>query len=182
MGLNEWLLTCVNAVAAALLLNSGLAKVVAPDVLRRALVEVVPSFAGTNAPVLVRALAAVELAAAVALLVAPARMAAALVTALLGVGFAAFGLLGKLRGSSTPCGCFGASDKQPLGWTNVALGVLLAAVLPLNAANGPVTHPDYTAGALMLAAMGTLLLCGHAHRRVVRRHLVVRLRRPKPTH
>ncbi|WP_336214189.1 MauE/DoxX family redox-associated membrane protein [Nonomuraea sp. LPB2021202275-12-8] len=182
MGLNEWLLTCANAAAAALLLNSGLAKAVAPDVLRRALTEVVPSFAGANAPVMVRVLAAVEIAAAAALLLAPTRMAAALLATLLGAGFAAFGLLGKLRGSSTPCGCFGASDRQPLGWTNVALGVLLATVLPLNAANGPATPTDYTAGALMLAATGTLLLCGYTHRRVVRRHLVVRLRRPKPTH
>ncbi|GAA2408934.1 MauE/DoxX family redox-associated membrane protein [Nonomuraea africana] len=182
MGLNEWLLACANAAAATLLLNSGLAKMVTPDALRRALTELVPSFTGKSAPLMVRGLAAVEIVAATALLIAPARMAAAFLSALLGVGFAAFGLLGTMRGSSAPCGCFGASNKQPLGWTNVALGVLLAAVLPLNVANPSAAHGDYTASALMLAATLTVVLCAYTHRQLMRRHLVVRPRRPKPTH
>ncbi|MBC6460707.1 MauE/DoxX family redox-associated membrane protein [Actinomadura sp. HBU206391] len=183
MGLDEWSLIGVNAAAAALLLNSGIAKIVSPDPLRRALTEVISAFESANAPALLRGLAAIEIAAAVAVLVGPARMPASAVASLLGAGFALFGVLGLLRGGGAPCGCFGASGQEPLGWTNVVLGALLAAVYPVNAATGVrlESATDYTAGALLLASMASLVLCVHTHRRLVRRHLPIGPHGSKPT-
>jgi hypothetical protein len=182
MSLAEWSLTAANAAGAALLLNSGIAKAVTPDPLRRALSELVPALETERTPSLIRGLAAVEAVAAVALLVGPARIAAAVLTALLGLVFTAFGLLGKVRGGSAPCGCFGASGRQPLGWTNVVLGLLLAAVYPINVVGGVGTssRADYTSGAVLLAAIGSLLLCVYTHRRLVNSHFMARLREPRP--
>jgi uncharacterized membrane protein YphA (DoxX/SURF4 family) len=183
MGLSEWSLIGINAAAASLLLNSGIAKIVSPDPLRRALTEVISGFGSARAPAVLRGLAVVEIVAGVLVLVGPARMPAAAVASLLGVGFAFFGVLGLVGGGGAPCGCFGASSQQPLGWVNVVLGALLAAVYPVNAASGVRlgSAVDYTAGAALLASMGSLALCVYTHRRLVRRHLTTRPRRSKPT-
>lgn len=183
MGLNEWSLIGVNAAAAALLLNSGIAKIVSPDPLRRALTEVISAFESANAPSMLRGLAVIEIAAGVMVLTGPVRMPAAAVASLLGVGFALFGVLGLLRGGGSPCGCFGASSQEPLGWTNVVLGALLAAVYPVNAVSGArlESAADYTAGAVLLASMASLVLCVHTHRRLVLRHLPIGPHGPKPT-
>jgi hypothetical protein len=183
MGLNEWSLIGINAAAASLLLNSGIAKIVSPDPLRRALTEVMSAFESTRAPTILRGLAVIEIVTGVMVLVGPARMPAAAVASLLGAGFALFGVLGLLRGGGSPCGCFGASSQEPLGWTNVVLGAMLAAVYPANAASAVrlESPADYTAGAALLASMGSLVLCVYAHRRLVRRHLPTGPRGSEPT-
>jgi len=175
MNAAEWLLIVANASAASLLLNSGIAKAVSPAALRRALTEMGPAFESVAAPAVLRGFAAVEIVVAITILVEPARMAGAAAASLLGVGFAAFGVLGLVRGGGSPCGCFGASGQQPLGWPNVALGAMLAAAYPVNAGSGgvPESAADHTTGAVLLASVGSLLLCVYTNRRLVRRHLAI---------
>ncbi|MES9542606.1 MauE/DoxX family redox-associated membrane protein [Actinomadura sp. NPDC000600] len=175
MAPDEWALTAADAAAAAVLLNSGLAKLVVPGPLRRALAELAPA---ADRPAAVRGLAAVEIAAAVALIVGPLRVPAAVLASLLGLLFAAFGVLGRTRRSTAPCGCFGASADRPLGWSNVAVGLLLAAVLPLAATTA--TPADHTEGAVLLASTGSLALCLSAHRELIRQRLLSRIRAAAP--
>jgi hypothetical protein len=55
------------------------------------------------------------------LLIAPVRMPVVVLVAVLGLGFALFGLLGRINGSNTPCGCFGASGRSR-SWTTPRMG------------------------------------------------------------
>jgi hypothetical protein len=163
-------LLAANTAAAAVLLNAGVAKLVSPAPLGRALREVLPA----NAPVLDRLagtrafgrlVGAAEIAAALGLLLAATRVPAAFATALLGGAFAALGTAGLLRRSVKPCGCFGMAGKQRLGASNIVLGLALILLAPLNAVAA--AGDAYEQSIVMLTSLGALLLCLWLHRGAV---------------
>lgn len=166
----SWLIV-VNAVVAAVLVNSGVVKLVSPAPLRRALREVAPVAGGRVTDTAVRAAASLELLAAGGLLAAATRVPAAVVIAGLGASFALLGAIGLARGSTTACGCFGRSSNQPLGLTNILVGLALLAVLPLNGLAVDASEP---AVVVLLAALGTLLLCLWLNRDLLRQLLSLR--------
>jgi hypothetical protein len=152
-----------DLVVAAVLLQAGLAKLVAPQPLRRALAELLGGKVRLGvAPV--RGLAAVEVATGAALLVPAAAPAGRAVAALLGAGFVAAGVLGLRRGSAEPCGCFGGGARHPLGATNVAVGlaVLAAVALAAGVGSAPGTGADET---IATGATALLALCLWVNRR-----------------
>jgi hypothetical protein len=122
--------TAVEVLLAALLFYSGLNKVVGPAALAEALGELLGRHRFPLTPV--RLLAAVEVAAALLVAVAPDLTATRAVVAVLGAGFTATGLAGRLRGSAMPCGCFGRQGARSLGLWNTVLGLAFVAwsVLP----------------------------------------------------
>jgi methylamine utilization protein MauE len=172
MDFGDPILAVCNAIAASLLLNSGIAKTVATGPPRRAVEEIVPVLDGAVIGAALRVLAIVEIAVAAALPAPPVRMPAAAAVSLLGVSFVALGLLGIARHSETPCGCFGASGRRPLGWSNAALGLVLAAAYPINAAWSPAD--DYTVATLLLTSIMSIALCVY-----MRRELVIQLLKPR---
>jgi hypothetical protein len=167
---SSWALAVFNAAAAGVLINAGVAKMVLPGPLLRASAELLatPPRIGE---VLVRGFGATELGAAVALLFLSARMPAAIAVAALGVCFAMAGVVGALRGSSEPCGCFGGASRQPLGWANAALGIGLAAVWPVNALAELVPGQGYSLGTALLASIASAVLCLWLNRRLIARVL-----------
>jgi hypothetical protein len=167
LGSGYWLLAACNAVASALLINAGIAKLVAPARLLRAVAELAGVPGRDAGELLARGLGAAELAVAIALLVRPARLPAGVAVALLGLSFAGVGLLGVRRGSSVPCGCFGGAGRQPLGWANVGLGVLLAAAWPVNALTWRLPAHDYQAAVIGLASIATALSCLWLNRHLI---------------
>lgn len=163
-----WTLAVFDASAAAVLINAGVTKMVAPAPLLRASAEVLAAPRWLGEP-LVRGFGGAELVVAVALLVPPARLSAAIATTMLGVCFATAGLVGVLRGSSVPCGCFGGSSRQPVGWVNVALGAALAVVWPVNLLAGHRPTPGYSAAAVLLASIAATVICLWLNRRLITR-------------
>lgn len=163
-----WTLAVFDASVAAILINAGVTKMVAPASLLWASAEVLAAPRRLGEP-LVRGLGGSELAVAVALLVRPARLPAAIATTILGFCFATAGMVGILRRSSLPCGCFGGSSRQPLGWANVALGAALAVAWPLNLLAGH-RAPGYPVAAVLLASIAATVLCLWLNR-----HLITRL-------
>lgn len=172
MGFNVWVLPAINAIAASLLLNSGIAKAVAPGPPLRALAEISPVLRKRLGEAALRAVGGVEIAVAAALLVAPSRIPAAATALALGAGFALLGLLGMVRHSEAPCGCFGASSERPLGWTNIVLGIAVAAVYPANILLA--AGPDYSTAAPIAASIGAVAVCMY-----VRRELVIQVLWPR---
>jgi hypothetical protein len=172
MDIGDWILSAFNAVAASLLLNSGIAKTVAPKPPRRAVEELLPALDSAVVGAVVRTASIIEIAMAAALPFSPLRVPAAVVIALLGTGFALLGLLGIARHSETPCGCFGTSGKRPLGWSNVLLGLALTSVYPVNAAWSP--GGNYPAATLLSTSILSIALCVY-----MQRELVVQLLAPQ---
>lgn len=162
-----WVLAALNAVGSALLINAGVTKLVAPGPLERAVTEVLAVPRGAIGKPAVRGLGVVEVIVAVALLILSARLAAAIACSLLGCCFVSVGIVGVLRRSSVPCGCFGGASKQPLGWANVGLGAVLAVIWPVNALLGPVTVQAYTTAAVLLASIGSAIVCLWLNRRLL---------------
>ena len=175
---SSWALAVFNASTAGVLINAGVAKMVLPGPLLRASAELLATPPMTG-EVLVRGFGATELGAAAALLFLPTRLPAAIAVAALGVCFALAGVVGVLRGSSVPCGCFGGASRQPLGWVNVALGIALAAVWPVNALAGRVPGQDYSLGTALLASIASAVLCLWLNRRLIARMLTAN-RIPQP--
>jgi hypothetical protein len=159
-----------NASASGVLINAGVAKIVAPGALLRASAEVLAMPPRAGEP-LVRGLGAIEVAAATALLAAPARLPGAIAVAVLGVCFASVGVVGVLRGSSVPCGCFGGVTRQPLGWANVALGIALAAAWPVNLLTGWRPGADYSLRIALLTSIASVVLCLWLNRSLIARVL-----------
>ena len=170
-----WLVGGVNAVAASVLVVAATAKLAAPRQSLLALRELFGSRSERLTAHGVRAFAVVEVAAAVALLVAGTRTAGALLVAALGACFASLGLLGRVRRSRVACGCFGRAGGRPLGLSNAAMGLALVLAAPLNLSIdvSAATAHDYSRAALIGAALGSLAFCLWVQRRVV-----LTLRRP----
>lgn len=165
MGFNVWVLPAINAIAASLLLNSGIAKVVTPGPPLRALTEVSPALKKRLGEAALRGVGGVEIVVAAALLLAPLRIPAAATALALGAVFALLGLLGILRHSEAPCGCFGASSRRPLGWTNIILGIAVAAVYPANIVLA--ADAAYSTTALMAASIGAVAVCLYLRRELI---------------
>jgi Methylamine utilisation protein MauE len=165
-----WVLAVFNAAAAGVLINAGVAKMIVPGPLLRASAELLPTLP-RNSETIVRGFGATELGAAAALLFLPARLPAAIAVAALGCCFAWAGVVGMARGSSLPCGCFGGTSRQPLGRTNVALGIALAAVWPVNALAGRGPGPGYSLRTALLASIASAVLCLWLNRRLIARAL-----------
>ena len=169
----EWSVALAVVTCAAVLLVAGLAKVASPRQAGEALRElgVPPRLAG---PVPLRALAWCEAAVGVGLLPASTRPLAAAAAAVLGLGFAALGVAGKVLGSAAACGCIGRSSARPFGMVNVAYGAALAGVLPATRLVGlpAATRLD---GLAVATALSVLLLSVWTNRRLV----AMVLRRPR---
>jgi hypothetical protein len=175
---SNWALAVLNALAAGLLINAGVAKMVVPGPLLRASAEVLAALP-TAGGLLVRGFGGAEVAVAVALLAWPARASAAVATAVLGACFASAGIGGVLRKSSVPCGCFGGVSRQPLGWANVALGIALIAVWPTNALAGRVPPAGYSLRTVLLTSIVSTVLCLWLNRRLIT-PLLSAIRSPQP--
>lgn len=126
MTFTDALLVCADAVVVALLVRGGAAKLVAPALGAAAAGELRPDRGPVPAAV-IRALAVVEIAVAVAMALPSLRGPAHVPLAALGLLFAGAGILGLLRGSTEPCGCFGADSTRPLGASNVLMGAAILA-------------------------------------------------------
>ncbi|WP_390623918.1 MauE/DoxX family redox-associated membrane protein [Fodinicola feengrottensis] len=130
-------LICANAVLVTILLRAAATKIVKPSTTASALRELVPALP-PKLPVAVRVLAALEFVAAFTYAIPPARLPGQFLVALLGAGFVVLGVAGMVRGSSEPCGCFGAESTKPLGLTNIMMGVALVAAGAANLVVWPV--------------------------------------------
>lgn len=162
-----WLVTGIDSVAAAVFLNAGVAKLVAPDRLRTALAELATGIGRVAGVTALRAFAVAELVVAACLLPPAIAAAAAVAASALGLCFCVVGVLGLLSGSKEPCGCFGASGQRPLGWTNIGVGLALAAVAPLNLISSASPAPGGNSSAgLDITATAALALCLWANRRL----------------
>jgi hypothetical protein len=173
MSATGWIEAVINSLAAALLLNAGLHKVVVPGRLREALRELLgrrSNFVGDSH---VRALAGLEVVSAVALTIAPVRMFGAVATGVLGLAFAVAGVAGRLRRSTLSCGCLGGSGGHALGMFNIVVGLVLAGVAVLNAGIASSQVGDgYMRAVSLWAAFFALMFCGWANRRLI--HEVLR--------
>jgi len=155
----DWVLAAAAAAAAAVLVNAGVAKLVSPGQLRGAAAEVSPLGGRLLTAALVRGLGMAEIVAGMGLLISQVRLPAAIAVSALGACFSALGALGLARGSSLPCGCFGAVGARPLGWTNVWLGAALVLAWPVIVLAGPVPALGYSQAAVLLASIAVVLLC-----------------------
>jgi hypothetical protein len=163
-----------DAIVVTLLLRAGSAKLVSPQQAAAAIGEL--RAAGQPAPIgFVRLLAAFELTIALALAFPGLRTPAHLLVFLFGVVFAGAGVVGVLRGSNRPCGCFGTQTKKPLGAGNVLLGLafsLSAAAqlsLPAHAAASV-----YTALVAVVLSTSWLFVTHRRRARTVLGHIVNR--------
>jgi len=174
MAVGDWAFVVVSSGAAALLVNSGVAKLVAPDPLRLAISDLVPALEGRLPRAVVRGFAAVELLIAAGLLTPVVRGAAGIALAVLGSCFAGVGVLGLLRHSSVPCGCLGGSARRPLGWVNIGLGAALALAGLLDAT---LADPSSSViDAVLVTSIAVVVVCLLLHR-----DLIVDLLRPART-
>ncbi len=172
MDFGDWILSAINAIAASLLLNSGIAKTVASGPARRAVEEVVPVLDSAVIGAVVRGAAIAEIVVAAALPIPPLRIPAAVAIALLGTSFMVLGLLGIVRHSDAPCGCFGTSGKRPLGGLNILLGLALTSVYPVNAVWS--ADDRYPVATLLSTSILSIAMCVY-----MRRELVVQLLMPR---
>lgn len=115
----------LDAMSAAVLLNAAMAKFAAPGQLRATL-RATADRRWTNSDV--RLIALGEVVTALLLVIPVTRPAGAVCCGLLGLAFAAFGVVGWRIRSTIPCGCFGPFSKRPLGPVNIAMGTALMAI------------------------------------------------------
>ena len=153
----------VGALVGGVLLCAGATKLASPASLGRALVGLAPAVEG-HALLLARLVASTEIATAFLLSAPMTEHAGAAMGVVLGVAFAAAGMVGSIRGLSIGCGCFGRFDGRPLGSANIAEGaalVALSATLWWRDGGGWVVHGDFS----MLSTAGVALaLAGWMHR------------------
>jgi hypothetical protein len=159
---DHWVLLFANATASAVLVVAGIGKFVVPRPLTQALSELLGRDPGER---VVRAVGVVELIAAVTLIVEATRGASAVLVAVLGAAFAVFGAAGLVRKTTLACGCFGRSESRPLGAVNIAAGIGLAAILPINTMYGP--RGDYATGVVLTTSLLVMIICLLTHRRLI---------------
>lgn len=117
----------LGALVAGVMLFAGLAKLVAPHAVTRAIGELLPGVRG-HALILARTLAVTEITTASLLSFPRSATAGAAGGALLGALFATAGGLGAASKQASPCGCFGRTGTTPLGLRHMYLGFILASV------------------------------------------------------
>jgi uncharacterized membrane protein len=174
-----WWLVALNAATSALLLIAGIGKLYSPTQLDRALREVLPLPADIAlTAVAIRLLAALELATGVGLLVPGVRLWAAASTAVLGIGFVAFGTIGWVRHSHASCGCLARPDGRPLGPANVIVGATVAAIALANVSQTVPSSSErnFAELAALAATLDVLIFTVWMHRQTA----LILLRRVSP--
>lgn len=165
-----WVLVCSNAALATLLLRASAEKIAKPGVTATALREVLPR-ARSELIGVARSAAVLEALVALAVAFPSLRLPDQVLVGILGFGFLALGAAGKVRGSSQPCGCFGARSARPFGTSNMVMGLALLAVAALNVGTTQPGDPDTTAAGTALLAVimsvGWLFWTNRRHIRVV---------------
>lgn len=155
---SSWILLAGNAIVASILLLAASAKLVSPLALSRSLMQVTGRSALSSSTV-VRAIGVLEAAIALGVLIAPVRQTAAVLLAMLGLSFLALGIAGRLRDADEPCGCFGATSQQPLGYQNIGLGLVVGAVGVANLVISYQPSDNARAAAPILTAVLLCLAC-----------------------
>ena len=141
----EWLASAARIALALYIGAAAVAKVLdGPEMVRMSVADFtfVPR-AGVDA--LAYALVACEVSVSLGLLVGPAD-AAAVLTALLMIAFAAGACSEILRGRRHDCGCFGALSARPIGWSLVLEDAVIGSAAVLVA-----LHPGVTQGTVLQA-------------------------------
>lgn len=146
-------------------MRAGATKLVKPAATTAALREIAP-MQRIPLDTLVRIVAVLEILAAFTYAIPAAQRPGQILVGLLGISFAVMGVAGALRGSSVPCGCFGAESTRPLGTVNILMGVALIAIAGWNLAVQPTADAGVVASALVAVALssGWLLV---THRRQI---------------
>lgn len=150
-----------NTVVSALLLYASCSKLLAPTLLRESLNELFrkPAFASNH---MVRAIAIVEAAVALALMAPSTRSVAAAAGLVIGAALILLGVLGRVLGARSPCGCLGPVSTRPLGWLNVEFGLLIALGSSLNWVRVSVNNHRYAewlpATTALVLYLGVLIL------------------------
>jgi hypothetical protein len=166
----DWILVCSNAALSTLLLRASAEKFVNPAVSAAALRELVRR-ARPGPTGLVRLAAALEALVALAIAIPVLRLPDQVLVGALGCAFLVLGAVGKVRGSSQPCGCLGAGSARPFGTTNMLMGAALLAVTLVNLEGPQIGDADtVAAGTALLAvimSVGWLLWTDRRHIRVV---------------
>ena len=112
------MIVVASIVLGAVFVVSGITKIAAPAQWRTQSAELgVPRIAVTVVPFL-------ELAVGALLVAQLARSFAAVVAALLLVGFTGLLVVRLAQGRRPPCACFGALSTKPIGWSNVVRNVV----------------------------------------------------------
>jgi hypothetical protein len=156
VSLTGWTLVGCDAAIAALLVRSSALKAVTPDLTADALAELSRGRWRPSGMVM-RAVAGTELAAALAITVPSLRVAAWVITGMLGMCFVVLGTAGFLRGSTRPCGCFGADSDRPLGMPSMLAGSALLTLAAVNIADpGDAEMAGAHAGVALVAAVISL--------------------------
>jgi hypothetical protein len=157
----SWIVILINAAAAATLIVAAIAKLVSPAAMRIAIGELLRSPRWLPADLGVRVFAACELTVAGLLSAATTRVLGGWLVACLGVLFAFAGTLGISRGGTASCGCLGSYADKPLGARNIAIGLAMIVVAPVNivVSAGGLETSWYTRRALDLSAVLTIVLC-----------------------
>jgi hypothetical protein len=169
-----------DALAAAVLLRSSALKAASPQVAGDALSELIPRLRRPVRTIVLLA-AWAELVAALAITAPHLRLAAWVLTGLLGSCFAALGTAGLVKESTRPCGCFGAGSDRPLGWMSLLTGVAILALAVVSIAGRrdalTVTAHAGTAAAAAVIAL-TWTMANHRRQAV---QIIARMRhRPAP--
>jgi hypothetical protein len=173
----EFLVMGVNAAVIVLLLRAAPPKLVAPSLTAAAVGEL--RSPRRPPPVsLIRSVAVLELATALAVAIPALRLPAQSTVALLGLLFLGAGTLGMVRGSRRPCGCFGAPSTTPLGIVNVLLGIAFLAAAWLNVAvrdlDGAGTMSTAAALSAVIASAGWLIVANRGRAATVIRNIRAR--------
>ncbi len=146
----------VRLVIAVTLLLAGGSKLFSPQALARGLAEMSGRAATAAGPftTAARAVAVVELTAAVLLAGYWSSPIGALLAGAVGFGIAAFATAGLVLRRRPSCGCFGADSGRPVGPVNLAAGLAMAAGAGLIVQAGPGRGDP--ADGLVLTALCTL--------------------------
>lgn len=158
MAASSWILLAGNAIVASILLLAASAKLVSPLALSRSLMQVTGRSTLSSREV-VRGIGVLEAAIALGVLIEPVRPTAAVLLAVLGLSFLALGIAGRVRDADEPCGCFGATSQQPLGYQNVWLGLVVGAVGVANLFLSYQPSDNARAAAPILTAVLLCLAC-----------------------
>lgn len=169
MASNSVLVMGVNAGATAFLITAGMTKLVSPEQLRLALADVLGDLGRWVTKSRLKGFAVTELIAGVSLSLPVTRLPGAWAVGVLGACFAIAGVLGRLRRSTTACGCFGQSAGRPLGLVNVLLGAAFLAVPVVNHAVTTSDAGEYFYSSAVGASLATVLLTLWAHRQLIKK-------------
>jgi hypothetical protein len=146
---------------ASLLLVAAVNKLAAPHVMATAVEELLPRRLPLPSALGVRAFAIGEILVATLLLVPQTRVVGGYLACALGVAFAAAGLLGALKATTTSCGCLGGLGDKPLGVRNILAGlaVIAAALVAISISVEGVRTTQYMGRSTLLCSLLVIAIC-----------------------